>query len=392
MFPARSDFQSGAGGAAWWTLKDSRGDVIGQSQWPTLVKAFQKFASENIPELFSFLDTGDCAQGSLLADIGAVFRANVRQRSSLQQDGQWGPETADALGWFLCKTGQTTMTQLLVSSAATKGQIPADIVREVILFGQYVVPSDLAAPGVNASLPEYKAAIGSSITLAADTLLPKWSTNPGVDTRDADWVGGSLWGDPLPNPPSKTPPAVRPWAPLADTPPSPPVSPPAPPPVTPPAAPPPVTPAAGGVGGTDLAVLAVAAGAWLFSRQGRRSSPGTRRRVRRAISRVATGRKRRKRKSTTKKAATKKPAAKKTATKRKTTRRPRKSAGKSKGDTSSYTQKEKGAASYGQSVAALGHPLREERLKAHRYGKHEQGIARYWHAKERARIDAKRKG
>ncbi len=371
MFPERSDFTSGKGGAAWYTLDDGSGaPLLFQTQWPTLVKAFQLFAKGAIDTpIYAFSDNATCGQGSTLDELGAIFRLNARRTSELTADGRWGKETADALGWALCKTGQTSMAQQLSQSIRQGGPIPGDIVREVILFGQHILKSDLAASGQVAALPQNKADLGSAIGLPPDWLPPRWDTNPQEATADVGWVGQSEWKEPTPNPPSARPPVERPWPGAVQ---------PAPPPATPP-----VEPAGAGIG-ADGIMLAAAAAAWLASSAGKRAPSGTRRRVGGAIHRTVSGRRRKR------KAAAEKPK-KGTRAKRKSTAErkaatPGKRAKRKRKPPEQYNQKERGAQSYGMSIANLGHPLREKKMAEHGYGKHEQTIARYWYRKEKARV------
>lgn len=212
MFNERADYTLGAGGAAWYTLEDGRGPpLIIQTQWPSLVAQFQERCKNGLIKsaIYAFGSNGTCGTGSILDELPAFLRSNVRRRDAITVDGQWGGESADLLGALLCITGQTTFAAQLASSIANKGPLPPDIVRSVIFFGRYVRDVDMPSQGAGA-LPPSTVTLGSGISLAADTVMPRWDKAPIQDSRDAGWFGQSEWGDPMPNPPSRGG-GMRPW-------------------------------------------------------------------------------------------------------------------------------------------------------------------------------------
>lgn len=223
MFPQQSSFQDGAGGAAWFTWRNPDTGItqLWQTQWPTLVRKFQLKLKEILERggkpYFSFTDQGVCYRGAAVDVFPAsIIAEDIYQVANLTVDGQWSKQWGNALGLFLCATGQTDLAKQLGASRTAGTEVAAELVRQVIWIAHWVAPSDVYdGAGNPVATPAAVAKNGAGITLPANVILPKWTGTVTESALDAGWTGQSTWGDPVPVPPSLQAQlgAQKPWPP-----------------------------------------------------------------------------------------------------------------------------------------------------------------------------------
>jgi hypothetical protein len=198
MYPAAPNFREPAPGSAWFGVELAPGqNFVAETQYDALLRAFQAKARTLLPAVYLFdRQQGRCPTGAL-ETLAVAWSANLRRASELTDDGRFGPETADALGYLLCASGQTTRAQEW-AQALTAGTIPGEFLRQMFWFAQFVQRVDSPSePGFEATLD------GAKITLASNAVLPTPQTIVGSAPEDRTWI--AFWRpnvDPRPTPPS----------------------------------------------------------------------------------------------------------------------------------------------------------------------------------------------
>jgi hypothetical protein len=192
-YPDRSDFTSGNGGAAWWLNTRPRGAEhpdVAASQWDTLVRRFQQRARDGLgtasgaaliyAPVYLFGRDGRCDVS--LSNLPDAVMANWRRRDALTTDGQWGPETADALGFLLCAAGMSDRARRLAQEIQAR-TLSIETVRDLIWFATSVqTVGTVGAPAVTADLEQ------QYLLVPPAALLPTWSTVVRSDPRDAEYL------------------------------------------------------------------------------------------------------------------------------------------------------------------------------------------------------------
>ncbi len=219
MFADPSNWRSGAGGAAYWTWVDptTKNQFLMQSQWPTVVRLFQQKCKQMLPPAFLFTPDGKCTQGRSVTDFEAVYRTKVRKPSDVNELGIWDEPTADALGFLICSSGQTTAAVTLGREITSKGTLSPETTRQIVFFMTGVKSTDIGLPGTPRLSTEQRER-GAGLKIPDGAILPNWQeVVPPEAAADIGWFRSTLWGSPQPLPPSKGG-ATRPW-PVTGTPP-----------------------------------------------------------------------------------------------------------------------------------------------------------------------------
>lgn len=197
MFPNASNFREPAPMSAWFDVRMNGQQVIYAGQYDSLLRRFQSKARELLPVAYFFdREQGRCATGAIEA-AAQLYGANLRRRDALTVDGRFGPETADALGFLLCATGQTDRAREW-ADAIRNGVIPGEFLRQMFWFSQFV--REVGTPGS----PGFQASVdGANITLPPTAVLPLASTIVASDPLDRDFFTAWRPGiDPVPVAPS----------------------------------------------------------------------------------------------------------------------------------------------------------------------------------------------
>lgn len=200
MHPAASNFREPAPMSVWFPVSlGAGGNAIYATQWDALLRAFQSKAQTLLPAGYFF----DRAQGRCPTDLSETaaiaWSANWRLRSALTVDGQWGPETADALGYLLCASGNAEAARALSVALNTPGSaIPAESLRLLFWLAQFVRAVGTGGdPSADASIPL------ASVGMDANAVLPLQTTV--VLSAPADRTFVTTWRpgvDPTPVAPS----------------------------------------------------------------------------------------------------------------------------------------------------------------------------------------------
>lgn len=187
MYPAPSNFREPAPMSVWFPVRMGTEQAVYATQYDALLRLFQSKAQTLLPVGYFF----DRAQGRCPTDmteaLAISWSANWRRRDALTVDGQWGPETADALGYLLCATGQGEAARSLSVALNTPGTaIPADVLRLMFWLTQFVRAVGTAGePGADASIEV------ASVGMDPNAVLPLQTTI--VTSAPADRTFMTYW-------------------------------------------------------------------------------------------------------------------------------------------------------------------------------------------------------
>lgn len=214
MYPNASDWKSNAGAAGWLWLIDpaDQKKYLIQSQGSTIIRKFQSFGKlvlakqANDPlldgfQVFAFDSSGNCFNGSSIDQIAAASRAGAHNVADIAVDGVWTQETADLLGFLLCKSGNAAAARKVAADSVARS-FSTETWRLVYWLGNLVDQSDW---NWRNTVPVSDAARkrGEGIVIPPGTILPSWGNTSVASSADTQWVGKSVAGDPIPNPPSQ---------------------------------------------------------------------------------------------------------------------------------------------------------------------------------------------
>lgn len=155
MYPSPSNFREPAPMSAWFPVLIGSDQFVYAFQYDSLLRAFQTKARELLPVAYFFdREQGRCPT-SVTELAATAWGANFRRRDALTVDGVFGPETADALGYLLCATGQGDLARQWATVLQTPNSaIPIEFLRQMFWFAQFVREVGAAGePDVVASVP-----------------------------------------------------------------------------------------------------------------------------------------------------------------------------------------------------------------------------------------------